>query len=104
MRPVQAAMIAVLLAACSNETTPVPVVVAEPDAAVAPKACSTPGECPACSRPDDCGEGSVCVVAVEGGKFCAGRCEGHEQCSSGCCLPLDDTGRSACSAASFCGR
>lgn len=61
--------------------------------------CSAPG---AQCQTVDCCANAICVNSTVTGVSCAARCANHEQCVSGCCAPLSNTGELVCSPVTFC--
>lgn len=61
--------------------------------------CAQPG---ASCAANACCPNSVCVESTVTGVSCAARCTAGAQCVSGCCAPLNNTGETVCSPASFC--
>lgn len=71
--------------------------------------CAPPKYCAgSCARPNEpcsttpCCANAVCVDSTVTGITCASRCARHEQCASGCCAPLSNTGELVCSPVTFC--
>lgn len=64
--------------------------------------CATPGGDCSTQTGQPCCANAICVQSTVTGTSCAARCATNEQCRSGCCAPLDNTGELVCSPAQFC--
>jgi hypothetical protein len=64
--------------------------------------CATPGGDCSKQSGQPCCANAVCVVSTVTGTSCAARCATNDQCRSGCCAPLDNTGALVCSPKQFC--
>lgn len=64
--------------------------------------CATPGGDCSARTGQPCCANAVCVESTVTGTSCAARCATNDQCRSGCCAPLDNTGELVCSPTQFC--